>query len=225
MSEQFIDLQARLKSSLREEQSLLSLLDKTQTVGEILSIERELSRVRSEIERLQGRLNFLERRVDLATISVNLFPPREQVTQPPFASLTIEVSDVTGSVESVKALTASLQGVLDGVFVSIREGKEEAELSLRVFAPEFDQALASIERQGDVQTKELQETTAPTGEDTTRAEDPDARITVSFLEKPESSNTVLIVSIAAPIGGVALAAVLGFLFFLTYRIGRRTGKA
>ena len=59
VSEQFIDLEARLKSSLREEQSFLSLLGRTETVGEILTIERELSRVRSEIERLQGRLNFL----------------------------------------------------------------------------------------------------------------------------------------------------------------------
>ena len=86
VSEQFIDLEARLKSSLREEQSLLSLLEKTEGVGEILAIERELSRIRSEIERLQGQLNFLERRVDLATIGVTLIPPREESVEPPSAA-------------------------------------------------------------------------------------------------------------------------------------------
>ena len=86
VSEQFIDLEARLKSSLREEQSLLSLLEKTEGVGEILAIERELSRIRSEIERLQGQLNFLERRVDLATIGVTLIPPREEFVEPPSAA-------------------------------------------------------------------------------------------------------------------------------------------
>tara|TARA_Y100000758_G_scaffold286768_1_gene237733 strand:+ start:242 stop:586 length:345 start_codon:yes stop_codon:yes gene_type:complete len=75
VSERFIDLQARLKSSLREEESLLSLLGRTSTVSEVLAIERELTRVRSDIERFQGQLNFLERRIDLATITVSLSSP------------------------------------------------------------------------------------------------------------------------------------------------------
>ena len=75
VSERFIDLQARLKSSLREDESLLSLLDRTSTVIEVLAIERELTRVRLDIERLQGQLNFLERRIDLATITVSLSSP------------------------------------------------------------------------------------------------------------------------------------------------------
>ena len=75
VSERFIDLQVRLKSSLREEESLLSLLGRTSTVSEVLAIERELTRVRSDIERFQGQLNFLERRIDLATITVSLLSP------------------------------------------------------------------------------------------------------------------------------------------------------
>ena len=75
VSERFIDLQARLKSSLREEESLLSLLGRASTVSEVLTIERELTRVRSNIERFQGQLNFLERRIDLATITVSLSSP------------------------------------------------------------------------------------------------------------------------------------------------------
>lgn len=51
VSAQFIDLEARLKSSLGEEQSLLRLLERASTVGEILTIERELFRVRADIER------------------------------------------------------------------------------------------------------------------------------------------------------------------------------
>ncbi|MFQ5934757.1 MAG: DUF4349 domain-containing protein, partial [Dehalococcoidia bacterium] len=87
VSERFIDLKARLQSSLREEKSLLSLLERTKTVSEVLAIERELSRVRSEIERFQGQLNFLERRVDLATITVSLIPPEDVVPEPPSASM------------------------------------------------------------------------------------------------------------------------------------------
>ncbi len=84
VSEQFIDLEARLKSSLRQEQSLLSLLERAETLNDLLTLERELSRVRSDIERIQGQLSFLERRVELATITVSLTTPKEeQVGEPP----------------------------------------------------------------------------------------------------------------------------------------------
>ncbi|MEE9199025.1 MAG: DUF4349 domain-containing protein [Dehalococcoidia bacterium] len=221
VTEQFIDLEARLRSALREEQSLLSLLDKTETVGEVLTIERELSRVRSEIEGVQGRLNFLERRVELATITVSLFPPPAKVVEPPSASLTVRVSDVTGSVEEIKALVSTLDGVVDQVILSIRDGKEKADISLRVFASDFSRALASIEGQGDVQSKELREGKALVGDETAPAEEPDARVSLALTEKAESSNTGLIVAIVAPIGGVALALVLGALAYLAYWLGRR----
>ena len=48
VSEQFIDLEAHLKSALGEEQSLLSLLERAGTVSEVLAIERELFRVLRE---------------------------------------------------------------------------------------------------------------------------------------------------------------------------------
>ena len=220
VSARFIDLEARLKSSLREEKSLLSLLERTQTVGEILTIERELSRVRSEIERVQGQLNFLERRVELATINVSLFSPAEDVGEPPFAGLMVEVGEVGDSVALVKKLLLSLNGSLDNVFLSVNDGQERAEISLRVFPPDFDRTVATLEREGKVRSKEVRESTRPTDGETPPSKDPDAHINVSFVSERGSSNTGLIVSIAAPIGGVALAVVLGLLFYLTYRAGR-----
>ena len=219
VSEQFIDLEARLKSSLREEQSFLSLLGRTETVGEILTIERELSRVRSEIERLQGRLNFLERRVELATISVSLFPPRKDVVEPPSGALTVEVRDVTGSVDVVRNLVLGLKGSLDGAFLSVNDDSERAEVSLRVFSADFERAIASLEGQGRVRSKELREgVRASNGE---VPEEPDASIVVAFFKGEGSSNTWLIVAIATPLGGVALMSLLSLLFLLTYRAGRR----
>ena len=44
---QFIDLQARLKSSQLEEQSLQAILDKAMTVSDIISIQEQLNQVRS----------------------------------------------------------------------------------------------------------------------------------------------------------------------------------
>ena len=79
VTEQFIDLQARLKSAQAEEQSLLALLDKAQTVGDIISIQQQLTEVRSQIETLQGQLNYIENRVDMSTITVTLSTPAKKV--------------------------------------------------------------------------------------------------------------------------------------------------
>ena len=223
VTERFIDLEARLRSALREEESLLSLLDKANQVSEILTIERELSRIRSDIERSQGQLNFLERRVDLSTITVSLFPPDAEVAEPPSGSLTIEVSDVSRSVEGIKALVSGVGGELDRVFVAVRDGKESSDVTLRVFSKDFKQVLSSVEAHGKVRDKEIRETTVPVEAEATSPEEPDARIDISFVEK-ESSVVGRIIAIAAPVGGVALVALLGLLFYAAYRAGRHRGS-
>lgn len=179
VTERFIDLEARLKSLLRQEQSLLSLLQKAQTVSDVLTIERELSRVRSEIERLQGQLNFLKRRVDLATITVSLLSPSVDMGQPPSATLTVEVARVSQSVEAVKALVSAAKGKVDQVTISVRDGKERATLSLRVFRRDFPQTLASIEDLGKVQQKEMREGTPPKEGTVPLAEEPDASVALT----------------------------------------------
>jgi hypothetical protein len=220
VSEQFIDLEARLKSALREEESLLSLLGKAQQVGEILTIERELSRVRSEIERLQGQLNFLERRVELATISVSLFPPQEEVPTPPSASLVVELPVVSNRVNEIKNLVSTLGGEVDRVFLSSRDGRERADISFRVFPKDFGQAVEFLEGSGDVLSKELSEGSAASTAETEQPEEPNSRIDISLVE-PEPSNTGLIIAIAAPVGGVILVIILAAVLYFTYQAGRR----
>ena len=225
VTEEFIDLEARLKSVLREERSLLSLLDKADKVSDVLTIERELSRVRSEIERLQGRLNFLERRVDLATITVSLFSPGVEPGEPPSASLTIEASDVTKSVERIKGLVETLDGEIGRVSISVEDGEESAMVTLRVFTRDFDPALGSIEDMGNVKSKKVDEGTVPKSGDVETPEEPDARINVYLGEKESGANTGLIIAIAAPVGGTALVLLLALLFYIMYRVGHRRGRA
>jgi hypothetical protein len=64
-----------LLASLRETQTrFLALLDKADTVDDILRLEYELTNVRSQIETLQGRQNYLKDATSLATIAVSLYP-------------------------------------------------------------------------------------------------------------------------------------------------------
>ena len=216
VSEQFIDLEARLTSAQRQELSLLSLLDRAEKISEILIIEQELTRVRVELERLQGQLNFLERRVDLATISVFLTPPQKDNGQAPSGAFTIESSDVGGSVDTIKAVVAQVEGEVDRVFTSVQDGRQRALMTVRVFAKDFDLLAAAVEDQGGLVSKEVQEGKA--GDDA--SEEPNARLDIEFQEG-ESSTLGRNLAIFAPIGSVGLLIVLGVMFYGVYRMGAR----
>ena len=72
VTEEYVDLDARLRTLRASEESLLALIGKATRVEDILQIQRELTNVRSQIEQIQGRKQALERRADLATINVTL---------------------------------------------------------------------------------------------------------------------------------------------------------
>lgn len=223
VSERFIDLKARLKSAEREEQSLLSLLERSLKVKEILTVERELNRVRSEIERLQGQLNFLEGRVELATISVFLFTPSAALPQPPSGSLVIDATEVTQRLNELRSRVSSVGGRIDRVLLSEREERERAVVTFRVFPEDFAQTVEFLESLGVVRSKELQE--SPTAEDPEQdgPEEPNSRIEVTLAERP-GPNTGLILGIGIPIV-LFLAGLLGLGGYLAYRVGRRRASA
>ncbi len=71
VTEEYVDLQARIRNLERYEQRLLAFVDRATKVSDLLVIEQELARVRGEIEMLTGRMRYLDRQVDLATIEVS----------------------------------------------------------------------------------------------------------------------------------------------------------
>ncbi len=83
---EFFDLEARVRNKQQEEQRLLDHLDQTtKGLSEILIIEKELARVRSDVERIQGRLKLLADQTSLSTIDLTLteietFVPAESPT-------------------------------------------------------------------------------------------------------------------------------------------------
>ena len=73
VTEEFVDIQARLKAKKELEKRYLELLKQAKNVKEMLEIERELSQIREEIEAKEGRLKFLESRVSMSTINVSFY--------------------------------------------------------------------------------------------------------------------------------------------------------
>jgi len=73
VSEEFVDLEARLKAKRELETRYLELLKQAKDVKEMLEIERELSNIREEIEAKQGRLNYLQNKVSLSTVNIEFY--------------------------------------------------------------------------------------------------------------------------------------------------------
>ncbi len=72
VTQQYTDLQARLRSAQALEATYLGLLDRAETIDDILKIQSYLTPVRTEIEQIQGQVNVMDNLSSLATISVSL---------------------------------------------------------------------------------------------------------------------------------------------------------
>jgi len=82
VTQQYIDLKARLGNLQRQEESLRTLLGMAKTVDEVLQVQRELERVRGDIESLQGQVNYLEGNAEMPSIMVQLSEPQPPFTPP-----------------------------------------------------------------------------------------------------------------------------------------------
>ncbi len=73
VTEEFIDVEARLKTKKELEGRYREILKQAKTVTEILSIETQIGNVRSEIESMEGRLNYLKNQVSFSTLNATYY--------------------------------------------------------------------------------------------------------------------------------------------------------
>jgi hypothetical protein len=71
VTQEYLDLELRIRSARAMRERLQLLLERANKVTDSIAIERELERVVTEIERLEGRFKYLQDRVQLATITVS----------------------------------------------------------------------------------------------------------------------------------------------------------
>jgi Domain of unknown function (DUF4349) len=74
VTEEYIDLEARLRTQRALETQLMEIMKGAEEVADAIAVQRELTNVRTEIERLEGRRRFLENQSSLSTISVTIEP-------------------------------------------------------------------------------------------------------------------------------------------------------
>ena len=74
VSQQYFDVETRLRSWEAQEKRYLAILEKAETVEDILRIEDSLAHVRREMESLKGQLKFWDNRVQYSEIRIQIYP-------------------------------------------------------------------------------------------------------------------------------------------------------
>lgn len=81
VTEQYVDVEARLKNKIVLRDRLQALLDKATEVKDVLAIETELNRVQGDVDSMEARIKALKGRVNFARLDLNLskkeVPPKK----------------------------------------------------------------------------------------------------------------------------------------------------
>jgi hypothetical protein len=72
VTEEYVDLEAQLSNLLATEAQYLALMEEAENVEEMLMVQKELSKVRGEIEQIEGRMKYLEQTSETSLIEVDL---------------------------------------------------------------------------------------------------------------------------------------------------------
>ncbi|MDQ3709741.1 MAG: DUF4349 domain-containing protein [Actinomycetota bacterium] len=84
VSTEYVDLQSRLRQQEAQERFYLGLLTDARDVEDAIAIQQQLQGLQSDIERIKGRLQFIDDRTTFSTLTVELYEPGGiPVTEPP----------------------------------------------------------------------------------------------------------------------------------------------
>lgn len=109
VTEQYADLQVQLRNKKVEEESFVKILDRAGKIDDVLATTRQIARVRGEIERLEGRIRFMESQTDMSTITVSLSEDTE------IAPVSKGWRPWEVVKKSAKELVVNIQGFVDGL--------------------------------------------------------------------------------------------------------------
>lgn len=104
VTEEYVDLTAQKESYQNQIANYNRLMTRADKVEDILKIQVELDRAQTELNRIEGRLRYLNNRIDLATISVNLREPEPVGGETGFSIITSINEGIAGFFGMISAL-------------------------------------------------------------------------------------------------------------------------
>jgi len=152
----YLDTDARLKNARVMEQRLIDMLKtKTGKVSDLLQVEKELGRVREEIEKMQGELKFWDSQVQFATVTISL--AEKDLEEPAaflikeHADLALYSPDVEKIYNSIKALASPKVQIVNAQLDRDYSGRISARVSMLIAPEQSDAVVGQVKGFGRVE--------------------------------------------------------------------------
>jgi hypothetical protein len=157
----YFDTDARLKNAHVMEQRLIDMLKtKTGKVSDLLQVEKELGRVREEIEKMQGELKYWDSQAQFATVTISL--AEKDMEEPAAfllkerAQLSLYTPDVEKIYNETKGLASPKVQITNAQLNRDYSGRVSAQLSMLIAPEESDAVIGRVKGFGRVENFQTQ---------------------------------------------------------------------
>jgi len=157
----YFDTDARLKNAHVMEQRLIDMLKmKTGKVSDLLQVEKELGRVREDIEKMKGDLKYWDSQVQFATVTVSL--AEKDMEEPAAfllkerAQLSLYAPDVEKIYNDIKALASPKVQITNAQLNRDYSGRVSATMSMLIAPEESDAVIGRVKGFGRVENFQMQ---------------------------------------------------------------------
>jgi hypothetical protein len=157
----YFDTDARLKNAHVMEQRLIDMLKtKTGKVSDLLQVEKELGRVREEIEKMQGELKYWDSQVQFATVTISL--AEKDMEEPAAfllkerAQLSLYTPDVEKFYNETKSLASPKVQITNAQLNRDYSGRISAQVSMLIAPEESDAVIGRVKGFGRVENFQMQ---------------------------------------------------------------------
>jgi uncharacterized protein DUF4349/putative zinc finger protein len=157
----YFDTDARLKNARVMEQRLIDMLKtKTGKVSDLLQVEKELGRVREDIEKMQGELKYWDSQVQFATATISL--AEKDMEEPAAflikerAQLSLYAPDVEKIYNDIKALASQKVQITNAQLNRDYSGRVSATMSMLIAPEESDAVIGRTKSFGRVENFQTQ---------------------------------------------------------------------
>jgi hypothetical protein len=145
----YFDTESRLKNARLMEQRLIEILKtKSKDVADLLEVEKELGRVREEIETMQGELKFMDSQVAFATVTITLAEKNMNLPAAFLlkekAQLSLYATEVEKTYNEIKALASPKVQITNAQIDRDNTGRVSARMSLLLAPEESEAVIAKI---------------------------------------------------------------------------------
>src|SRR5438067_625734 len=157
----YFDTDSRLKNARVMEQRLIEMLKKkSDDINDLLQVEKELGRVREQIEQMQGELKYWDSQVQFATVTISL---AEKDMEKPAkfllkerAQLALYTPEVEKVYNDLKALASPKVQITNAQLDRDNTGRVSARVSMLIAPEESDGVISKAKAMGRVENFQVQ---------------------------------------------------------------------